>query len=115
MEQRPKKWATCPLTQLGFIRLSATPAVVGTAKRPAEAAAILRRMVGDKNHVYLDCLPSPLASGYVEIFEAMLGSKQVTDGYLLRLAEQHNAVFLTFDTRLRELAEGSPRTEVIGG
>jgi predicted nucleic acid-binding protein len=30
LESRPNRWATCAITQLGFIRLSANQAVVGT-------------------------------------------------------------------------------------
>ena len=33
------RWATCALTQLGFIRLSSNPAAIPTAKSPHEATS----------------------------------------------------------------------------
>lgn len=103
------RWATCALTELGFIRLSSNPAVVAVRKSPAEAARLLAAMTADPRHAYLDRLAAPAASD----FERLLGHHQVTDAYLLALARRHKAVFLTFDTRLRALAHGSP-AEVLG-
>ena len=51
------RWATCALTQLGFIRLSSNPVVSPAAKSPSEAAALLEAMTGDSLHVYLESLP----------------------------------------------------------
>jgi uncharacterized protein len=39
------RWATCALTQLGFIRLSSNPAAVATGRSPREAAGLLARLV----------------------------------------------------------------------
>jgi predicted nucleic acid-binding protein len=47
LQSRRDRWATCALTQLGFIRLSSNPAAIPTAKGPAEAAALLEAMVAD--------------------------------------------------------------------
>ena len=107
-------WATCALTQLGFIRVSSTPAVVGAIQRPGDAAAVLRRIVSDKDHLFLELLPAPVASETLHFFERITGAKQVSDAYLLTLARQHKAVFLTFDTKLRELAGVGIKVEVLG-
>jgi uncharacterized protein len=107
------RWATCALTQLGFIRLSSNPAVSPAAKSPSEAAALLEAMTGDALHVYLESLPAPVASR--RHFEKVLGHKQVTDAYLLALARRYNATFVTFDTRLTELAGPETRIQVLGG
>jgi uncharacterized protein len=56
LESSREHWATCALTQLGFIRLSSNPAAVATAKTPAEAARLLSLMVRDPLHVYLKSL-----------------------------------------------------------
>ena len=61
LESSRNPWATCALTQLGFIRLSSNPAAVGSRKSPAEAAALLTLMVEDARHVFLEALPSPIA------------------------------------------------------
>jgi len=42
LEQRPvPRWATCALTQLGFVRLSSNPTIVEVCKTPAEAVDLL--------------------------------------------------------------------------
>jgi len=38
LERRPApRWATCALTQLGFVRLSSNPKIVEVRKTPAES------------------------------------------------------------------------------
>src|SRR5258708_35017852 len=101
MQTRRSRWATCALTQLGFLRLSSNPAAIPGAKSPAECAALLEAMVSDPLHVYFDRLPSATGS---MIFRGLLGHNQVTDAYLLHLARGHHAVFMTFDRRLLSLA-----------
>ena len=107
------RWATCALTQLGFIRLSSNPAVSPAAKSPSEAAALLEAMTGDALHVYLESLHSPLDSRGE--FEKILGYKQVTDAYLLALARRHSATFVTFDTKLKDLAGPETRIQILSG
>src|SRR6185369_5906821 len=100
------RWATCALTQLGFIRLSSNPAAVATAKSPREAAGLLAHLVADPLHVYLKSLPAPASAIWRDAFTALLGHQQVTDAYLLKLAIANNAVLVTFDRRLVSLARG---------
>lgn len=97
-------WATCALTEIGFIRLSSNPAVVGSVKSPSDAVFLLAEMTADPVHVRLDSLPSPADGEFRRGFEKILGFKQVTDAYLLLLARRHNAIFVTFDARLKELS-----------
>ena len=108
------RWATCALTQLGFIRLSSNPAAIATAKSPHEAAGVLARLVADSFHVYLDSLPAPASEDWRGAFDTLLGHQQVTDAYLLRLAALHEAVLITFDRRLQSVAQGKPRVTVLG-
>jgi len=113
LESRRDRWATCALTELGFIRLSSNPAVVPAAKTPVEAAALLAAMVKDPLHVYLKSLSAPSDEESIRVFEKILGSKQVTDAYLLRLARQHRARLATFDTRLQVLARNEKEIETL--
>ena len=110
MQNKRSRWATCALTQLGFLRLSSNPAVIPGAKSPGECAALLEAMVSDPLHVYLDRLPSVTGS---MIFRGVLGYNQMTDAYLLHLARRHHAVFMTFDKRLLSLAATGQRVEVL--
>jgi uncharacterized protein len=108
------RWATCALTQLGFIRLSSNPAVIATAKSPQETAGLLARLVADPLHVYLDSLPAPASEHWRDVFAKLLGHQQVTDAYLLKLAAANSAVLVTFDRRLEAVARGGPRVMVLG-
>jgi toxin-antitoxin system PIN domain toxin len=112
LESSSVPWATCALTQLGFIRLSSNPAIVASPKSPLEAVMMLSSMTEDPLHVYYDSLPAPAKSH--DAFEGMLGGKQVTDAYLLLLARRNHATFLTFDSRLKALARGKQSVEVLG-
>src|SRR5689334_5380849 len=86
-----RRWATCALTQLGFIRLSSNPSVVATARSPHEAAGLLAQLVADSLHIYVDSLPAPVSEGWQDAFATVLGHQQVTDAYLLRLAAANHA------------------------
>jgi toxin-antitoxin system PIN domain toxin len=104
-------WATCALTQLGFVRLSSNPAVVGVRKTPGEAVGLLAELVKDGRHVYLEPLP-PLP-GLERHFRHLLGHQQVTDAYLVALAETAGATLLTLDRRVVPPASARGLVEVI--
>lgn len=106
-------WATCALTQIGFIRLSANPAVVGAAKTPAEAAGLLWKMVQDTRHRYLSDLPSPAADSFRPAFARLVSYRQVTDTYLAALAEHSGAKLLTFDARLAATMASPSHVELL--
>ena len=105
------EWATCALTQLGFVRLSANPAVVGVRRTPAQALKLLGELVADARHRYLTPLP-PLPEA-AQHFHHLLGHQQVTDAYLLAVAVAHDAVLLTLDRRLAPPAGSGAAVEVI--
>ena len=112
LERRPTAgWATCVLTQLGFVRLSSNPAVVGVRRTPAQALDVLARLVRDRRHRYVESLP-PLRQVETH-FGHLLGHQQVTDAYLLAVAVTNNATLLTLDRRLAPLAATRAHIEVI--
>jgi uncharacterized protein len=92
-------WATCLLTELGFIRLSLNPAIVDVRKTPGEVLDVLSRLTDDDHHAYVDVLP-PIATVEVSM-RRLLGHQQVTDAYLVAVAE---ATLLTLDRRLANAA-----------
>ena len=99
LERRPApRWATCALTQLGFVRLSSNPKIVEVRKTPAEAVALLADLIRDKQHTYLETLPA--LPHTASVFRHLLGHQQVTDAYLLGVAEANGATLLTLDRRL---------------
>ena len=113
MERQQGPWFTCALTQLGFIRLSANPAVTKVVVTPSQAARLLSLMTQDAYHQFASELIPVQASAAIDVFDRTLGSQQVTDAYLLAIAAQHGACFLTLDSRLNALAEGVADLEVL--
>jgi toxin-antitoxin system PIN domain toxin len=96
-------WATCSLTQLGFVRVVSNPAFSRDALSPVEALALLSENLGHPGHQFwTDSRPVPAA---VTGLEARLqGYRQLTDAYLLTVAHRRKGVFATFDRGLRTLA-----------
>ena len=97
------RWATCPLTQLGFVRIVSNPAFSRDALSPADAVALLAENLGHSDHEFwTDALQVPAA---VKAMEAGLqGYRQLTDAYLVALASRYKGVVATFDRGVRTLA-----------
>ena len=109
LERRPvPRWATCALTQLGFVRLSSNPIIVEVRKTPAEAVDLLADLTRDQQHVYLETLPALPQTA--SIFRHLLGHQQVTDAYLFGVAEANGATLLTLDRRI--VASGSTHAHI---
>jgi uncharacterized protein len=95
-------WATCPITELAFTRISSNPKIIPDAVMPREAVEMLKRIVAVPGHEFWadDVLPTetgPLASpGFV-------GHRQVTDGYWLALVRRRDGRLATFDGGVAEL------------
>src|SRR5688500_7243411 len=91
-------WATCPLTQCGFVRISTNPRAVGGALEPAQAVAAIARMTAHERHVFwADDLP--VASPYFPA-AALQGHRQISDAYLLALCASRGGRLATFDTAI---------------
>ena len=97
------RWATCPLTQLGFVRIVSNPAFSRDALSPIEAAALLAENLTHAGHEFWsEGLQLPQA---VDKMKAGLqGYRQLTDAYLLALARHHKGILATFDRGMSTLA-----------
>ncbi len=95
-------WATSPLTQTSFVRLSCNPAVVSEAASPREAAALLGRMAALPGHrFWADRVDW---TGTKELpTKLLLGHRQVTDAHLLALAIRNRGKLATLDAGVRSL------------
>lgn len=91
-----RRWATCALTQLSFVRLSSNPAYTPAAVTPAEAAGLLMRLTAHGEHRYWAELAVPDA----QTFARAAGHQQVMDAYLVREAERRRGRLATFDRRV---------------
>jgi len=112
LEQKPNPdWATCALTQLGFVRISANPAAVGQTMLPRHAASQLAALTSDIHHRYLgDSIP-PAAKQ--RLFDPLVGHGQVTDAYLVGLAVDQGCTLLTFDRRIAAIPTDSSVVECL--
>jgi hypothetical protein len=100
--QRSRGWATCPLTESGFVRVSSNPRLTSDARRPAEAIELLRRMVTLPGHAFWGDETSLATSPHVA-GERLIGYRQVTDAHLLAVALAHEGRVATFDRGLRAI------------
>lgn len=107
-------FATCPLTQTGFVRISSNPSFTAQAVTPAEAIDLLSRLTALPGHQFWpDDLPLADAC---PIDRPLATHRQVTDAYLLALAGAHDGVLATLDRGIQPLARKSPeRLELLGG
>ena len=97
---RGSGWATCPLTVLGFVRISSNPRAVGEddVVPPEEALALISSVTSaDQAHVFW---PDDLELSGSWSPALVVGHRQVTDAYLARLAEAHGGRLATLDRRL---------------
>jgi len=95
-------WATCAVTESGFVRVSSNPKVLPSFI-PVEAArsvlSALREVGGHRflaNDVSLTDADLPVITGH----------RQVTDAQLLTLARRHGIRLVTFDAGIAALAAG---------
>lgn len=95
-------WATCPLTQLAFVRISSNPRIIPDAVSPRAAATMLAKIVALSGHTFwADDLP---LNGLAAMSgTALTGHRQVTDAYLIELARHHGGMLATLDAGLAEL------------
>ena len=107
-------WATCPLTESGFVRVSSNRRVIAGAPTPAEAIVLLQRMRQLEGHVFWADDISPTECDAAP-FARVTGYRQVTDAHLLALAIRRGGALATLDRGLAELAvpDGRDALEVI--
>lgn len=101
-----RQFATCPLTELGFARLSCNPVAVGKAITLSAALGTLAGLAKMPNHHFVT-ETAPLHSALPPVAETVVGYRQVSDAYLIALARLHGAKLATLDARIRRGFSGS--------
>ena len=98
-------WATCPLTQNGFLRILANPRL-GALNRTVDLLNHLATLCRSKHHVFW---PDSVSLTNDKLFNASVirGYRQLSDIYLLGLAKKMGGHLATFDA-------GLPLNAVIG-
>jgi uncharacterized protein len=114
VEASRRGWATCPLTENGFVRIRATPSYTGPAMRPGEVLLVLQDLLrrhAVTHHFWTDSVS--LADDTLFRLEALTGHRQVTDTYLLGLCQRHGGTLVTLDAGITTAAIVAPHAEVI--
>lgn len=99
LDHRAQAWATTPLTETGFVRISSNRLVVPEAKRPAEAILLLRQLTALEGYVFWPD-DVPFTRSDLIAVERIVGHRQVTDAHLVGLALRHQGKVATFDRGL---------------
>lgn len=103
----PEPWATTPVTESGFVRVSSNRAALPTAVAPVEALELLGRMRLVPGHRFLpddvELVIGTGAAGMVDR-ERVVTHGLVTDAHLLALARHHGARLATLDRGVAALA-----------
>ena len=96
-------WATCPMTQAGFLRIVSNPAFSRDAVTPKEAIQLLAANMQHRAHQFW-ADEIDVVEAMVPFAERLKGHQQVTDAYLLGMAIKSDGVLVTFDRGLRYMA-----------
>jgi toxin-antitoxin system PIN domain toxin len=102
---RDGPWASCPITQNGFVRIVSQPSY--TAPVPLSLAVdLLRDTIGGTDH---ELWPDDISLLDGQLFRPkhLIGHRQITDAYLLALAVKRGGRLVTFD-------DGVPVDAVVG-
>jgi toxin-antitoxin system PIN domain toxin len=94
-QNRSSGWASCPLTQNGFLRILSQPSYQIPVPL-SEAFQYLRDVTARNDHRFWPDDVSLLDEQVINR-ERVLGPKQLTDVYLLALAVKHHGRLVTFD------------------
>ena len=97
-------WATTPVTESGFIRVSSNPRVFPDGASPAQAAEVLSRARAVAGHVFWPDTTS--MADLVDLLEEHVhGSRAVTDAHLAMISASNDGLLVTFDVHAALLAQ----------
>ncbi len=88
-------WASCPITQIGFVRILSQPAYARPAP-VAQAIVLLENATSTQHHEFWPDDISILGGAGIDRTR-IHGARQLTDIYLLALAVHHGGRLVTFD------------------
>ena len=98
------RWAICPLTEAGFVRVSCNPSAVRHTVTPGETIALLHRPRQLESHTFWP-LDGSIVDLPQQIVSRLQGYRQITDTVLLAAAIQRGGVLATLDSGLARLVD----------
>jgi toxin-antitoxin system PIN domain toxin len=104
LHHRQEAWASCPITEMGFLRIVTNRSFSPDAPNWVEAIKILRKHTkGNPAHSFWKDSISLVEVGE-KLGGRISGPNQITGAYLLAMAMQHKGCLVTFDYRVQSLA-----------
>jgi toxin-antitoxin system PIN domain toxin len=97
---RAAGWATCPITESGFVRVSSNPKVLPSPIGVDAARGVLAALRAVEGHGFVADDVSLTDSDV----PAIAGHRQVTDAHLVALARRNGRRLVTFDAGVLALA-----------
>ncbi len=111
-DHRIAGWATCPITENGFVRIVSNPRYRPDATRPDVLVDHLRRFCRSGHHHFWPATVS-LCDDELFVKGGAWGHARVTDLYLLGLARKMNGALATFDRTVpRDAIKGLKRDQL---
>ena len=92
-------WATCQLTENGFVRVISNPKYQTVSVTPAEAAMRLSIFCAHPGHLFWPDSSSVTDTSLFDLSK-LQGHQQITDVYLAGLAQRYLGKLATFDTSI---------------
>ena len=102
-------WATCTLTESGFVRVSCNPSAMQHNVTPLHAISILEELMEEGNHTFW-----PMDWSIVDLPDSIgpriQGYRQITDAVLLATAMQQGGRLATLDAGMEGLLAENDRS-----
>lgn len=105
------RWATTPITESAFVRLSTNRTVVGTSISVSEARSTLRAIREAPGHTFI-ADDTSLATPSIDL-SRVATSSQVTDAHLVNIAASNKAVLATMDAGILKLLSPDAQAAVL--
>lgn len=110
--RRGQPWATTPVTESGFVRVSSNPSAIPTSVTPGEARSLLSEIRKVEGHLFLPDDVELVIGDERMLAGRIVGHRQVTDAHLLALARRHGARLATLDRAVTAMA-GDAASDVV--
>lgn len=99
-------WATCPITENGFLRILGRPGRSVADNSPNMTRTLLHGLLAKPGHQFWN---DNISASDTRLFPTLPASRHLTDIYLLALAVKHGGRFATFDAGIdASLVPGGP-------
>jgi uncharacterized protein len=111
LDEGRHSFATCALTQAGFVRVLSNPALTGVSVEITEAQELLQSLTRLDGHRFWS-IDLGLSESVALFGGHLQGFRQVTDAYLLGLTIQRKGTLVTLDKTIPHLAGHEHRKHV---